>query len=217
MVAVDIWVGGIADQKFLADVMKSWLGFTFDKKFKYIDESLKIAIQIRKGEGLSNFNSEKGWGNIKPFFEENNLKRVKNLIVADADVDFVARKNEIGATVQGVGFDVETDLFLWPDNQAHPEKGDLERLLAQIVHPDHKVVLNCFENYENCLRGISGKSYAIPNRKAQMYAYTEALGAPKKEHERDYTNPKHWDITPTSFPLNHLYHFLTVHLTSSSH
>lgn len=92
MVAVDIWVEGIANQTFLADVLKTWYNLSFDKNFKCRDESRKIALQIRKGDGVSNFNSEEGWGKIQPSFEENNAIGTKNLIIADADEDFLARK-----------------------------------------------------------------------------------------------------------------------------
>ncbi|MBP6826134.1 MAG: hypothetical protein KA165_06225 [Saprospiraceae bacterium] len=219
MVAVDIWVEGIADQKFLADVLKTWYNLSFDKNFKCRDESRKIALQIRKGDGVSNFNSEEGWGKIQPSFEENNAIGTKNLIIADADEDFLARKKEIEKTVKAVDFNVESDLFLWPNHQAHAEKGDLERLLEQIIHPDNKAIFECWRAYEECLNNAPGKTYTTPARKTKIYAYLEALlGETKsekdkiKERERDYANVDHWQLDNTKEPLKSLHEFLKQHL-----
>jgi len=221
MVAVDIWVEGIADQKFLEDILKTWFDLTFDKNFKCRDEGRKIALQIRKGDGVSNFNSEDGWGKIRPSFEENIASGAKNLIIADADEDFLARKNEIDRTVIGVGFNVESDLFLWPDHQVHQKKGDLERLLEQIIHPDNKAIFECWNAYEECLNNTPGKIYTTPARKTKIYAYLEALlGETKsekdkiKERERDYANTEHWQLDHSKEPLKPLYEFLKQHLES---
>ncbi len=219
MVAVDIWVEGIADQKFLADVLKTWFNLSFNKKFECRDETRDISVRIRKGDGVSNFNSEEGWMQIKPSFEENYAAGVKNLIIADADDDFSARKNEVGKTVNGVSFNIESDLFLWPDHQTHQEKGDLERLLEQIINPEHKTIFECWNAYEDCLRRSPEKTYTTPARKTKIYAYLEALlGETKsekdkiKEREREYFNPNHWQLDHTKEPLKPLHEFLKQHL-----
>ena len=218
MVAVDIWVEGIADQKFLADVLKTWFNLSFNKKFESRDENREISLQIRKGEGVSNFNSEEGWQNVKPFFEENNAAGVKNLIVADADEDFAARKTEIMNAVKGVDFNIESELFLWPDHQPHQNKGDLERLLEQIINPKNKSIFDCWMAYEDCLRKTD-KTYTTPARKTKIYAYLEALlGETRgekdkiKEREREYYNADHWQLDHTKEPLKPLHEFLKQHL-----
>jgi hypothetical protein len=219
MVAVDIWVEGIADQKFLADVVKLWFNLSFNKKFECRDETRKILVQIRKGDGVSNFNAEEGWQYIKPSFEENFAAGVKNLIIADADDDLSIRKGEVNDVVKGVNFKVESDLFLWPDHQTHDEKGDLERLLEQIIHPEHQAIFECWKLYEGCLKESPEKNYTTPARKTKIYAYLEALlGETKsekdkiKERSREYFNADHWQLDYTKEPLKPLYEFLKQHL-----
>lgn len=217
MKKIDIWVEGIADQKFLADVLNVWLGLSFNEKFNCTDSNQQLAVRIRHSNGVSNYNSVDGWQNIKPSFEENNLTGIKNLIIADADEDFTARKEEVKNTVTGVGFDVVNDLFLWPDHQPHPVKGDLENLLEQIIHPSNQPIFDCWNNYETCLKSTPGKSYTTPARKTKVYAYLEALLGETsnekekiKERKRDYTNPDHWDLnSPVLQPLKS---FLEKHL-----
>jgi hypothetical protein len=219
MAAVDIWVEGIADQKFLADVLNVWFGHPFDKKFEFRDNSGAVMIRIRRGNGISSFNSADGWNELKPFFEENGLKGTINLVIVDADDDFENRKSEITHTIAGLNFDPKKDLFLWPDHQPHAEKGDLEKLLEQIIHPEHQPIFNCWDNYENCLSGHSNKKYTTPARKTKIYAYLEALlGETQsekekiKERERDYSNTAHWNLDHTKEPLKPLYEFLKTHI-----
>ncbi len=219
MVAVHIWVEGVADQKFLADVLKTWFALPLNKKFECRDEDRKISVQIRLGDGVSTFNSKEGWEKIKPSFEENNALGIKNVIVLDADEDFELRKNEIMGTVTGVTFNVESDLFLWPNHQPHQEKGDLERLLEQIIHPDNNTIFECWKSYEECLKMAPRKSYTTPARKTKIYAYLEALlGETKsekdkiKEREREYVNAEHWQLDYTKEPLKPLHQFFKKHL-----
>lgn len=218
MVAVDIWVEGIADQKFLADVTKTWFGLAFNDKFEGRDPASILFVRISKGKGVGTFISESGWNNIKPSFEENIALGVKNLIVADADEEFGARKNDIGLTVKSTGFNVETDLFLWPDNQPNDRKGDFELLLEQIAHPNHRTIFECFDGYTECLNNAA-KGYSTPVRKAKIFAYMEAIlgsNGQIQEHKRDYTNDAHWVLDGEIEPLRPLKHFLKEHLFPQS-
>ncbi|HOZ62584.1 MAG TPA: hypothetical protein PK914_10730 [Smithellaceae bacterium] len=219
MIKTNIWVEGIADQKFLADVLKMWFGFSLDKKFEFRDASGEVVLRISKGDGVSTFSTGDGWEKIKQSFEENEARGTKNLIIIDADEDFDKRKKQVVETVVEVNFDSDADLFLWPDHHPHAEKGDLEKLLEQIIHPEHQPIFNCWDNYENCLRGYSDKKYTTPARKTKIYAYLEALlGETRnekekiKERERDYSNSAHWNLDHTKEPLKPLYEFLKKHL-----
>lgn len=221
MVKTNIWVEGIADQKFLADVLKVWFGFSLDKKFEFRDASGEVMIRISKGDGVSTFSTGDGWEKIKQSFEENEARGTKNLIIVDADDDFDKRKKEVAKTVVEVNFDSDTDLFLWPDHQPHQKKGDLERLLEQIINPDHKAIFECWNAYEDCLRKTPNKTYTTPARKTKIYAYLEALlgetASEKekiKERERDYSNADHWNLDDTKEPLKPLYEFLKKHITN---
>ncbi len=214
MVVVDIWVEGVADQKFLADILKRWFNIALDKIFTFREEERQLAIRIRLGSGVSSFTTKEGWKNTEPNFSKN--PPLKNLIIVDADENFSSRKKEVADTVKGVGFNPQSDLFLWPDHQHHDEKSDLEKLLEQIVSPNHQDVLDCFDAYESCLKASPGKTYVTPNRKAKIFSYSEALSGDGNERKRDYTNPDHWTLlddkkNPPEV-LKPLYDFLKQHL-----
>lgn len=215
---VDIWVEGIADQKFLSDILKAWFGHVLNKKFELRDNSGAAIIRVREANGIGTFTSPEGWTRLKPFFEENDQRGAKNLVIVDADDDFEKRKNELKGIISDVIFDADNDVFLWPNHQSHNEKGDLEKLLEQIIHPNHQVIFNCWDDYENCLRSYPQK-YTTPARKTKIYAYLEALlGETQsekekiKERERDYTDTAHWNLDHTKEPLKPLYEFLKRHL-----
>lgn len=219
MSKLDIWVEGVADQKFLADVLEVWFGYSLDKKFEFRDNSGAVIIRVKKGNGISSFNSADGWDGLRPFFEGNDQIGTKNLIIVDADEDFEMRKNEVKQIITGVNFDSDKDLFLWPDHHPHTEKGDLENLLEQIINPEHLSIFECWDTYENCLRSHPEKNYTTPARKTKIYAYLEALlGETQsekekiKERERDYTNITHWNLEKTQKPLEPLFEFLNKHL-----
>lgn len=223
MVKADIWVEGIADQKFLADVLGVWFAFVFqDSKlsggvvYEYRDETRQIEVRIRAAGTVSAFIAEKEWQKKERDFIDNQFLGIKNLIIADADDDFATREKEVAATVKGVGFDVESDLFLFPD---HHKNGDLENLLEQIIHPEHRIIFECWAAYEECLRKAPGKTYTTPARKTKIYAYLEALlGDSKKEkekikeREREYFNSNHWQLDSSTAPLQPLHEFLKKHL-----
>ncbi|MDX1912374.1 MAG: hypothetical protein SFV22_12850, partial [Saprospiraceae bacterium] len=159
MVKADIWTEGIADQKFLADVLKAWFGLSFQQyelgkaavTFEYEDNSRRMKVRIRAAGTLNAFVSEKEWRKKKQDFFDNQSQGIKNLVFADADDDFDTRKANISQTILGVGFDAESELFLWPDHKPSNEKGDLERLLGQIIHPNHSGVFDCFDEYTTCI------------------------------------------------------------------
>lgn len=223
MVKADIWVEGIADQKFLADVLSVWFGLAFqDSKmsggviYGCRDETRQIEVRIRAVGTVSAFIAEKEWRKKEQDFIDNQSFGIKNLIIADADDDFAARKIEVAQTVKDVGFDVKSDLFLFPN---HHENGDLENLLEQIIHPEHKAIFECWNAYEECLRKAPGKTYTTPARKTKIYAYLEALLGESqkekekiKEREREYFNADHWQLAPTNAPLQPLHEFLKKHL-----
>ncbi|MFN0013021.1 MAG: DUF3226 domain-containing protein [Saprospiraceae bacterium] len=216
---MDIWTEGPADQNFLKDVLSVWFGLVFSKSkiggsevFEGKNEAAQIGVRIRTVGTVSAFISATEWHKKFQDFGDNNTNGIKNLIVADADEDFAQRKNEILNTVTGVQFNVESDLFLWPENQPRNDKGDLEWLLVQIVKPEHQVILDCFDAYEQCLRRAPGKNYSTPNRKAKIFSYSEALSGDGNERKRDYSNTDHWGLDGDSEPLQPLKFFLKKHL-----
>ena len=216
MAKIDIWVEGVADQKFIADLLNSWYGLVFNKKFECRDNGRQIEVNIRQSGGVTSFISEEGWYEIESIFKENEVQGVKNLAILDADESFEQRKSKVNQTITAATFSIETDLFLWPYNQ---HAGDLENLLEQIINPENKSIFECWEAYEECLKNTPGKTFTLPARKTKIYAYLEALLGETnkekekiKEREREYTNQKHWILGNSSGPLKYLKKFLDSHL-----
>jgi hypothetical protein len=183
--SISIYVEGPADKKFISDVIKH-----LNPQIK-IDEIIAID----------------GYTNLFKF--ENNISLRndfggRNFIVFDADENISDKIYEIKRINNKLNCKIE--YFFFPDNS---DTGDLEDLLIKIINPEHKVVLDCFENYQNCLS--KNNNYTLPNKKALIYAYCEALLSKKdskyiKESNRDYLNEKLWNINATA--LNPLKEFL---------
>jgi hypothetical protein len=187
---VRIFVEGKADKKFIADYLSLFDSVEPDS-IEYI---------------LLN-----GWTNIAkttPKIRETNDMGGINLVIMDADENPILRKNELDTLKQQ--HNLEFECFLLPDNQ---NPGTLETLLCQIIHPKHSTLLNCFENYEECLS--QNPDYFTPNLKSKIYAYLEAL-CPRnqkkfiQEEHRNYQNPEHWDLVSTH--LTPLKTFFITHL-----
>lgn len=140
-----------------------------------------------------------------------------NLVIFDADADCETRRRELLEWKGRAGVDFE--LFLLPDNAG---SGALEDLLERIVNPDNKAVIDCWNGYEESLRGIvlpwrNGNPLTIPAKKTKIYAYLEVLlGVSKsekkkiKESNRIYTDKNHWDLDAAA--LSGLSSFLKANL-----
>ena len=110
-------------------------------------------------------------------------------VVLDADTDFKVRRAEYEDVRDRCDLPIDR-LFLLPN---HEDAGCLETLLEQIAVSEHRVVYDCFQQYEDCLRRHSS-SYVVPNPKARIYAYCEALDIETNASRRDYEDPSHWDL-----------------------
>jgi len=107
-------------------------------------------------------------------------------VLLDADEDIQGRRNALTAQIGCLGLPVEKT-FLLPDNT---DPGDLETLLERMAPPAHEAVYRCFDDYEACLRRHD-PAYTVPNRKARVYAYCEAVGA-ETGPNKDYDKAEHW-------------------------
>lgn len=148
-------------------------------------------------------------GGYKKLSDEINIREMRinedqggvNLVIFDADNDFEARRRELEAVKEQ--YHVEFELFLLPNNQ---DAGALEDLLENIINPNNKPIMECWEHYEDELvqLDIPGRTpppLTIPAKKTKIYGYLEALlGESKREKEmikeknRDYTEPLHWNL-----------------------
>jgi len=161
---------------------------------------LKGYLSFLLGSSISKecFKDLKGFGELDgytPGIKEVLRKRVKVLIVLDANSDHQERRQETQKILEkGIPDGGNLPLFLFPDNQSN---GALENLLEQIIIPEHKGIFACFEYYEKCLKECS-HDYIPPDMKGKIYAYTEALGAKEKERQFDsqYWNFEHPALNP---------------------
>lgn len=147
-----------------------------------------------------------GWTNLKGFTWQQRMKTNTanggiNLVIIDADDDIDARRSDILAWKEQYGLDFE--LFLLPNNQ---DAGALEDLLENIINPNNRSILDCWEDYEKELVQLdipnrTPPPLTTPAKKTKIYGYLEALlGESKsqkeliKEVNRDYENTQHWNL-----------------------
>ena len=148
----------------------------------------------------------KGWDNLKTEASAARMRSMSanegvNLVIVDADKDFLARKDEIAKWQQEN--EVDFELFILPNNQ---DMGALEDLLENIINPNNRPIFDCWEDYEEELvkLNIPGRTpppLTTPAKKTKIYGYLEALlGESKsqkeqiKETKRNYEVALHWNL-----------------------
>ena len=159
--------------------------------FEYLLNLLELQVQII---GIG------GKERLKDF--DNDLKDTtksgfKNLVIIDADGNwntknwsFESEKKKITDLKKELG--VEFELFLMPN---HEIMGDFETLLEVIVHQDHKRVIECHTQFEQCIEKYEG--YVTPNRKARIYSYITSFKRSQKENEK-FKNEGNWFFSDES-------------------
>ncbi len=116
-------------------------------------------------------------------------------IVLDANSDFASRYAEFEKQKRSLQLPIAQS-FLLPNNR---DPGCLETLLEAMAVS--RAVYNCFDQYEICLQNHS-TPYNLPNHKARIYAYCEALNIETRASKRKYVNSPHWNLdTPALEPL----------------
>jgi hypothetical protein len=194
MATIRIFVEGDADVKFLKDYLS------------YIAPSFEISQEtIINTGGWTNIDSQKEKGeNIQNEMKKNTDNDGINLIVFDADKDFINRKQELETWKSK--YNLVFELFLFPNNQ---NVGALEDLLERIIIDNNQPIFNCWDRFETCIQEsaseIMGKKLTTPAKKTKIYAYLEVLlGETRKEKDkikdpkRDYKNKEHWNLDSES-------------------
>jgi len=216
---IQIFVEGIADQKFLQDLIAEWYGVNLTRG-GFVDKNQRIEPgDILNLGGKNCFEDAIKMRQLEPILRILRANGTPLVVIFDAD-DFSKEQAVLEALTQTHGF----QFFLLPYNGTHPEveknNGDLETLLQEIICPDNKVIFDCWQAFEECLDGqitpstASGK-FTLPARKTKIYNYVEVLvgksrkqKAKAKEENRDYRDPKHWNLDPTHPALQPLKAFL---------
>ncbi len=193
-----IFVEGIADQKFIEDYVQ------------YLDLRVKPTIIQTRGWTTISSSTEKG-RNLKLQMNRNTAEGGINLIIFDTDLNFIKRQTEINQWK----LDCQFELFLFPQNH-ESSTGALEDLLEQIINPKNQAIFECWEKYEHCLKQHN-KGLTTPAKKSKIYCYLETLvGISRsekdkiKDHQRNFLEPKHWNLE--SQALNPLKEFLETNL-----
>ncbi len=157
---------------------------------------------------LPNYDIESigGYTNLKlalPKFQENDDRKIKNIIIFDADDlsnggSYKSRRAELESQLKEMN--VNYDLFLLPNNS---DDGCFETLYEKIVNPEHLRIIDCFDNYENCIAQYKTKSgsliYKTPEQKSKMYAYISSMPLNYKQHKTlsknwMFDNSEFWDL-----------------------
>ncbi|GHT34309.1 hypothetical protein FACS189434_10240 [Bacteroidia bacterium] len=206
MAEIKIFVEGIADKKFLEDYINHILPNAGISNQTVIDTGGWTNIMSKKEKG----------GDIRNKMKENTDNDGINIVIFDADDNFVRRKQEIEQWK--IDKNLSFELFLLPNNK---EIGALEDLLEKIILDKNQPIFDCWNGYETCLTNCAskkiGKELTIPAKKTKIYGYLEALlGDTKKEkelikeRERNYKNVDHWNLNAdylqplTDFLLQHI-------------
>jgi hypothetical protein len=216
---IQIFVEGVADQKFLQDLISEWYGIQLTRG-GFVDSNARIEPgDILNLGGKNTFKDVARMRLLDPILRILRANGTTLLVIFDADT-FQEEQAIVDRLSQIYGF----QYFLLPYNGTHQDTdkndGDLETLLQEIIYPDNQVIFDCWQAYEQCLTGkvaqttVSGE-FTLPARKTKIYAYLEALvGVTKKEkakikeENRDYRNQQHWNLDPAHPPLQPLKVFL---------
>jgi hypothetical protein len=179
---VTIFVEGIADKKFLHDLILAWYG-------------VDINLKEKKEGSIIDCGGKGNLQNLTTTFERNYALGFANLVIFDADTPlnaggFAPRTAEILRIKQNLKLNF--DLFLFPNNQ---EDGDLETLLERIAVQND--ILECWAGYESCLK-TANASYYLPAKKSKIYSYLEVLTGnsdQSKDSNRNFLNVSHWNLS----------------------
>ena len=109
---------------------------------------------------------------------------------------FGEQRAKLQEVVDQEGIPVKESFFL-PDD-ARP--GCLETLLQDMAVSSHRPIHDCFDHYEECL-GHQDSSYALPDAKARIYAYCNALRIETRPACRDYRDAHHWNMDAPALQL----------------
>lgn len=179
-----IFVEGIADAKLIQDLIKSWYNVDLTIGKMGGEEANPDILVVGGKDSISK---------LFPLFKINEKSDVGNIVIFDAD-NFVEENTKFIEYREKVAL----GYFLLPDNQSN---GDLETLLEQIINPNNKFVIVCWDNFINCLETTSTNTFYKPSNKKKIYTYLELLLGEdsstqnlKKELGRNYQNQNHWDL-----------------------
>lgn len=104
-----------------------------------------------------------------------------------------------GTLKQKEFYEIEFELFLWPNNHAD---GDFETLLLNLTQPKHHGLIDCYRRYEKGIKRLNKKRvrYMTQERKGCIYNYIASMKKSRTENERfkqgcwNFNNPEYWNL-----------------------
>ena len=183
--AIRIIIEGIEDKKFLKDYL-SYLG--------YKGEGIEFVLLETDIESKHKSNLKNKIERLTDAFKQSDGQEI---VIIDADNNrekyiAVAKKYNIS----------DEKIFTFPDNEG---SGNLENLIEKICK--NEKFFECFQKYQKCLGDNELKTI---DNKGKIYSYDHSTGGKGKGIEREYTNPKQYDLNSPS--LEPLKIFLETHL-----
>jgi hypothetical protein len=136
--------------------------------------------------------------------KENTINEGVNLVIFDADTDFVERRNALNQLKQT--HQVEFELFLMPNNA---DQGKIETLIFGIIAlHNFNDIFACFNAYSNCVG--ANPAYKVPDEKTRFYAFTYCSNQGTKGCDINFRDHIYYNLDHAS--LNPLKDFLTLHI-----
>lgn len=118
----------------------------------------------------------------------------RTLVIFDADYDtpeyesggYAQRRTALLNKV--APYDSTLEVFLFPEPN---QDGDLEKLLLQLVQPQHQCVMDYYDSYETCLKQYpnmagDGPYYNTPSDKRRLYDYVNVMPLTDDEWKRHH-------------------------------
>lgn len=141
-------------------------------------------------------------GNMAPTFKDNTISGGTNIVIFDADSpqnEGGLSKRRIELLKQKEFYEIEFELFLWPNNHAD---GDFETLLLNLTQPKHHGLIDCYRRYEKGIKKLNKKRvrYMTQGRKGCIYNYIASMKKSRTENERfkqgcwNFNNPEYWNL-----------------------
>lgn len=179
-------------------------GARYTNEYYFIEQYLHYLYPEINSEDYS-ITCVGGKDNLKNYdniMKQNTAAGEYNIVIFDCDTPlteggFDKRTKQLESLKKE--HDIDFDFFLFPNNK---EDGAFEEMLINIINPEHKGLIDCFNKYEMCIGGQNSADelYETPNAKAKIYSYITSFRRSQKEREKlkrgdwDFLNSKYWQL-----------------------
>jgi hypothetical protein len=223
MKRVVIYTEGPSEFNLIAAVLKRFhklktLKQESDRWFleRKVDDLVDLQLELRCGYADSNQVSS----DITSFINEDEAEKMRGyvsdlvdndttvLFIIDADIDIETRREEVRKVHQTKYFDVDSKLFLWPDDRTSNQ--EFEHLLPDIANIPE--VFACWNGLETCINDIPNEYLGTTEQRAKVlrkhgyYSYNDFVRREKEFEGWNFAHPR----------LQNLIHFLNRHINNET-